>query len=566
MFERIRSWITGAPGQAQTLLPAETAAQRLAIERCLRAYHSGVEQFQRGAMELAERDMAQALAHKHDLAEAHFYRGLIFRKRAQLDDAADALLLATTFKPDFSEAWFYLGIVDLDRGHHGPAHKSFQTALGIRPEYAEAYNGLASLCEARRDFHAAAAYYRRAIQADAEFALAYCNLAYLLLREFGDADTALELALQAAALDPRLAAAHNNLAMIMQYQARCDEAIAAAERALTLDPDAARPRMSRALARLMLGVFEAGWRDYEARKQLLPTFSVRKFPYPEWDGTPLKGRRLLVHNEQGIGDEIMFASCLPDLLALGGQCVVECSRKLEPLFSRSFPSATIQIADQDEADMSYLAALPKFDWQVAAGTLPLHFRTSRKAFPRHSGYLAADPSRGAYWRERLRELGPGMKLGVSWRGGSHYTDQARRSLELEQMLPLFKMPAAQFVSLQYTDCRVEIEKLGKQSGVVLHHWQEAIDDFDETAALVSALDLVISVQTAVVHLAGALGKPAWVLVSSAPEWRYMLRGEDMPWYPSVRIFRQRHGTDWKPVIEDVRNELLANMATPCGCG
>lgn len=559
MFDLVKRWLGAAPAASA---PAGADVEPAAIERCLRAYRSGVEQFQAGELALAERHLSEALAHKHDLAEAHFYLGLIHRKRSEPDDAADCLLLAVAFKPDFAEAWLYLGIIALERRQYDDAARDFAAALRIRPDYAKAYNSLGMMCERREQFRDAAGHFRKAVELKPDYALAYSNLAHVTLREFFDADAALGYAHKALELDPQLAGAHNNLAMILQFQGRSEEALTAAERALVLNPGAAETLFIRALAQLMLGQFDGGWRDYEARKQLLPTFRVRKFPYREWDGSPLTGRSLLVYHEQGLGDEIMFASCLPDLLAQGGRCVVECSQKLELLFRRSFPAVAVQVADQEVADMAYLKALPRFDWQVAAGSLPGFYRRKRDDFPAHHGYLAADPQQVEYWRARLNELGPGRKIGLSWRGGRQYTNQSRRSIELAQLLPLLCMPGARFVSLQYTDCRSEIEQLREQHGVTVHHWQESIDDYDETAALVCALDLVVSVQTAVVHLSGALGRPAWVLVPSTPEWRYMAHGERMPWYPSVRIFRQMGGADWDPVISDVRRELAAWMANP----
>ena len=554
MFERVKRWLDSAAAPVHA--PSSGAVARTAADRCLEAYRRGLAQFQAGELAVAEEELNRALGYRHDLAEAHYYLGLIYRKQAKLEDASDALVMATAFKPDFAQAWLFLGIVALDRGQFDTAEESLATALRLKPDYPEAYNSLGSLFAQRKQFHDAAVNYRKAIELNPRFALAHSNLAHVTLREEFDAETALAHVQTALELDPQLAGAHNNLAMILQFQGRCEEALAACERALELNPGFAGTLMVRALAQLMLGEFAGGWRDYEARRELLPTFRVRKFPYREWDGSPLAGQSLLVYNEQGIGDEIMFASCLPDLLALGAACVVECSAKLEHLFRRSFPAADLIVSDQAQSDMSYLQALPRFDWQVAAGSLPLRLRRSWEDFARRGGYLVADPARIAFWKERLRRLGPGRKIGLSWRGGSHYTNRSRRSIDLERLLPVLEVPDLHVVSLQYTDCNEEIASVCGKFGVTIHHWQEAVDDYDETAALVCALDLVISVQTAVIHLAGALGRPAWALVPSTPEWRYMARGTRMPWYPSVRIFRQAPGSDWKMVITDVRQELM----------
>lgn len=525
-------------------------------------YYCGVAHYQRGDWEPAKEAFRQALERQHDLAEAHFYLGLIARAQANCEDASDCLLLATAFKPDFAEAWFYLGIVALDRQRYDEAASNFSAALRIKPDYAEVYNVLGTMCSQRKQFRDATVHFRKALELNPRFAPAYSNLAHVTLRELFDADAALGYAQKALELDPQLAGAHNNLAMVLQFQGRCEEALEASARALELNPSAVETLLIRAYAQLTLGRFDEGWRDYESRKRILPTFNVRKFPYPEWDGSQPANRRMLVYHEQGLGDEIMFASCFPDLLALGAQAVIECSQKLERLFRRSFPLAAIQVADQASPDMSYLQTLPGFDFQVAAGSLPLFFRRSWSDFPLHRGYLTADPERIAYWRGRLQALGPTRKIGLSWRGGRNHTNQARRSLNLDQFLPLLQLPQTTFISLQYDDCHDDLAQLSERHGVVVHHWHEAIDDYDETAALVAALDLVVSVQTAAVLLAGALGKAVWIMVSSIPEWPYMARGERMPWYPAARIFRQAPGEGWQRVVAAMRDEMTLWSGIP----
>jgi ADP-heptose:LPS heptosyltransferase len=176
-------------------------------------------------------------------------------------------------------------------------------------------------------------------------------------------------------------------------------------------------------------------------------------------------------------------------------------------------------------------------------------------FPRHSGYLCADPLKVAAWKERLAALGPGLKVGLSWQGGTQVSRARLRSMTLEQLLPVLRVEAVQFVDLQYTDTAEERARLEAVHGVRLAHWRSGIDDYDETAALVSALDLTLSVCTAVVHLAGALGRPAWVMTPYSPEWRYGHAGECMPWYPSVKLVRQPAPGEWEPVIAAVARQL-----------
>jgi tetratricopeptide (TPR) repeat protein len=536
------------------MAPTSTRAPA-SISECLRAYDAGLAHFRARSFDDAQRCFEQCLTHKHDLAAAHFYLGLIFRERGELEDASDELLLATAFDPQLAEAWLYLGVLALQRKDYDGAANYYETALAVRPNYAEAYNGLGKIHEDREEFVEAAKWYELAIAASPRFALGYCNLAYVTLQQSLDSNRSMTYVRRALELDPTLADAHATKAMILQQDGRWQAAIDASHAALDLEPGLQRARMVRALGRLTLGNFEDGWLDYEARRDVTSLMQIRKFPYPEWDGSDLRGKSILVYYEQGIGDEIMFASCFPDLLATGARCYVECSATLQHLLRRSFPAITFVVADQTSPDMSYLRALPQFDWQLAAGSLPLHFRRQASDFPCHAGYLRADRARADHWRRRLDELGAGKKVGLSWFGGTRSTNRKRRSIPLTSFGPLLRTRGIQFASVQYADCHAEIDALAHDYGTRIAHWQDAIDDYSETAALVSALDLVISVQTAVIHLAGALATPVWILVPSTPEWRYMAHGDVMRWYPAARIFRQGEEEGWDLVLEQVSAAL-----------
>jgi hypothetical protein len=198
------------------------------------------------------------------------------------------------------------------------------------------------------------------------------------------------------------------------------------------------------------------------------------------------------------------------------------------------------------------------DLQVPAGSLPLCLRRDEGDFPPPAAYLRADEAKADRWRARLRALGPGRVIGVSWRGGTPRTRTERRSLTLEELAPVLRLPGHHFVSLQYgTEAAAELAQHAAATGLRVHHWPEAIDDYDETAALAAALDGIVSVCTAIVHLGGALGRPVWVATPRVPEWRYGAQGERMPWYPAVRLLRQTQSGDWTPVVEALRRDLVA---------
>jgi tetratricopeptide (TPR) repeat protein len=336
--------------------------------------------------------------------------------------------------------------------------------------------------------------------------------------------------------DPALAAEH---AGAMLSTGDASRAIAAFEAALARHPDHGPLHGGLALALLGAGDFARGWDEYEWRLRRPDAATQRGFPFPRWAGEPLAGRTLLVTSEQGIGDEIMFASCFEELISAAGHCVLEVSKRLAPLFERSFPRATVFMRQLDRAPD--WAALPRIDLRIEAGSVPRLLRRSREAFPRRGAYLKPDPARIAVWKDRLAALGPRRKVGLAWTGGLPGTLRAARSLDLEALRPLLACSGAHFVALEYLDCGAEVEAFNHAGSERVLWWPEVRDSLEEAAALVAALDLVVTVTTATAHIAGALGRPAWVLVPSVPSWRYLWEGETMPWYPTMRIFRG-HGS------------------------
>jgi Flp pilus assembly protein TadD len=346
---------------------------------------------------------------------------------------------------------------------------------------------------------------------------------------------------------------------LYQELGRLPEALADYDRALALRPDFPLAAFHLGMARLLVGDYERGWEGYDLRR-LSSDFPAAPAAAPRWDGSSLAGRTLLVTREQGLGDEMMFASLLPQLIAQARACIVECDPRLVATLRRSFPAATI-FGTEPGGGLPQGLSPASIDLRIEAGSLPRLLRRRAADFARHDGYLRADPQHVARWRARLAELGPGLKVGLAWTGGVRRTRRELRSLPLEQLLPLLRTPGVHFVSLQYTaDAGDEIDALRIRHGIQVEHWPEAIDDYDQTAALVCALDLVISVCTSLVHLGGALGRPVWAMVPVGPEWRYGVAGDSMPWYPSVRLFRQAVYQEWGPTIDSVAGKLQTLQA------
>jgi len=375
----------------------------------------------------------------------------------------------------------------------------------------------------------------------------------LLRLETGYPEEALASFERALELRPDTLVTQTCIAHALRDLGRIDEALAHYDRVLAQQPNFGDALINRCYALLMRGDYAAGWAEYE-RRFAATGAPMRGFPFPEWRGEPLAGKRILIYAEQGLGDEIMFASCVPDVLKRAGHVVIESNTRLAPLFMRSFSQATIHGANKDE-DHAWLQALPRVDFQVAIGSLPLHFRGTCAAFPANSGYLVADDVRIERWRSRLAAAPNRLRVGIAWRGGSLRTRQLMRSLALAHWQSLLTQPDVDFVSLQYGDVSEESAQLRDRHGITLRSFGAELTAIEELAAAIAALDLIISVDNTVAHLAGALGLPVWILLPFAPEWRYLRSGDTMPWYPSARLFRQSRPREWETVIAETAAAL-----------
>ena len=470
--------------------------------------------------------------------------------RGDRESALATLKRAATLDPRSASVRAFMGVVLLQLRSLEAALDHLRIAHDTEPQNGDVLKLLVETLLTAGRSQKALTICEAALRRDRSFYEAWTSLGLVYRRTHRSAE-ALECYERAIVLNPRDVESMTNRAIALHDLGRLDEASEAYEAVLALAPGHAVARFHRGLALLAKGEYDEGWRDYELR--LVSSDRPPQKPVaPRWEGAPLAGHSILVRGEQGLGDQIMFASCLPQLIEDAGSCTIECAPGLVSLFSRSFPEARVLASGADAAPDS------RYDYEVPLGSLPMHYRRSGQDFPRHTGYLKADPVRTRDWRGRLTTLGPGLKIGLSWRGGTALSRVALRSIPLEGWERLFALAGVRFVSLQYTEgAASELAALERAGGPAVTHWQEAIDDYDETAALISALDLTISVCTSVVHLAGAIGRPVWVLAPEAAEWRYGTQGEAMPWYPSARIFRQEQLGDWDPVMRRVAAELHA---------
>jgi tetratricopeptide (TPR) repeat protein len=466
------------------------------------------------------------------------------------------LSAALAANPDDVEALYHLALAEARCGRLERAAELLEAVLTRRQD-ADVLNALGNIHRLGARLTEAVASYRRALAVNADHIAALTNLG-LCLRDQGVPAEALPVLDRALALAPDYVEALFNKALALIDIGEMGPASALIERTLVLEPDFAQAHLQRGFLLLRRGVFAAGWREYAWRVRIPDLDRWQDFPYPLWQGEALAGRRVLVQAEQGLGDQIMFGSCLPDLVSRAQHTLIECDPRLAGLFARSFPAAKIYCY-RVKGNPAW-SHEPTPDFRVRYGDLPRMLRNRDTDFPRHAGYLVPDTAGVAAWRARLAALGPGLKVGVSWRGGTPGTGQAARSMPLVKLLPLFTFPDAHFVSLQYGRNSEEIAALNSRYGVALHDWLPPVTDMDEVAALIAGVDLVVTVCTTVVHLSGALGKTAWVMVPAVAEWRYLATGTAIPWYPALRLFRQRQRNEWEDVIATVRAELRRRIA------
>ena len=457
-----------------------------------------------------------------------FNLALDHHRAGRLGSAAAAYRRVLLRRPDDPLPLYWLGNALRDQGWLAAATACYHRALVGRPDFAEALFVLATFDDDRRGF-------ARVLMLKADYPAVYCNLG-TMAAVAAEPRRAMILWRAALAFDPALAEAHFNLGTVDDALGEDEIAIRRYRRARTILPGYAGAHVNEGLCRLRIGDYAGGWAEYEWRWHGgSPDLAPRRFAVPRWDGGPLPGRTILLHAEQGYGDALQFCRYLPmTAAASGARLVLEVPPPLKALLT-GWPGA-VEVIAQGEP-------LPSVDAHCPLLSLPGIFRTTADTIPDGPPYLAVAPALVHQWRRRLSAERP--QIGVCWAGNPGNRTDHRRSLPLEQLLPLLVRGGATWHVLQ-KDLRDGDDRLIAAVPWLVRH---PLADFADTAALVSALDLVVSVDTAVAHLAGALGRPTWLLLPYVADWRWLRDGEDSPWYASMRLFRQPAPGDWRPVLD-----------------
>lgn len=469
--------------------------------------------------------------------------GLVRLALGNRSAAAEAFERAVDLDPRHAEAWNNCGLVAAQSGRREAARRHFHRATHLRPDF---YTALCNLGLACRDLGRAAEAreaLERAARADPQKPAAWLNLG-ALQEDAGELGAARESFARACACDPADRGARTALGVLLGRMGEFEAAEHELAGVLADSPQDAEARLAQAHLDLLRGRLEPGWDRYEARLGAAQS-PRRRYACPGWEGEPLEGRSVLVYAEQGLGDTVMFASCLPDLLARARDCAIDCEDRVWPVLARAFPALRRHPP----------APQARYDVAIAIGSLPRVFRRSAAAFPRHAGYLAAAPARAAAMRAALGPREAGLRVGLAWRGGLRSTGEALRSIPPAALAPLLATPGTRWFSLQHGVDEAERERVAASAGVPIHALPGVPADLEALLGAIEALDLVVSVCCSVVHLAGALGRDVRVLVPKVPSWRYGLEGAHMAWYPSARLYRQRDAGDWDGPLAQLRADL-----------
>jgi tetratricopeptide (TPR) repeat protein len=508
--------------------------------------------------------------------DAYFNLGNTYAEKGELDEALVCFLKSAEINPELFEAYNNIGNIFMERKQFDKGIMYYQRALNLNPGLADVYCNLADAFVATQQIDEAIACYQEIMQLDPSIAMSYFHIGNLLqgkgrydeavhyyqkaieisptnaelynnlgtaIYQKGFVEESITYYKKALVLNPDYAVAYSNLGIALHNQGKLDEAFAAYQKALYIKPDIADAHLNTSLIHLIKGNFEKGWKEFEWRwrtKEFIP--QQRNFPQPLWDGSDIEGKTILLYAEQGFGDTIQFVRYAPFVAQRNAKVIIECLNDVKSL---------VQTVDGVSHVVVRGEPLPEFDLQCPLLRLPFVFNTTKETIPVQIPYLFIAPESVQRWKELIQHDDSKLKIGIAWSGNPKHINDRNRSFSLDTFVPLSKVEDIAFYSLQKAN--------NLSSSMNLIDYTDEFHDFSDTGALIENLDLIVSVDTAVVHLAGSLGKPVWVLLPYVPDWRWMLNRDDSPWYPTMRLFRQPSPGDWKSVIATLSEELQKKL-------
>ncbi len=499
----------------------------------------GIQRLETGKYAQAEKIYWQIIEQVPDSAVAYKNLGNALLNQGKLEDASAYYQQGLTLEPNDAITYYHLGIVFHQQDKLEEAIDCYQKSLAIHPDSATVLNNLGNAWQRQGKLEAAIACYCKSLTLDSNQILTYHNLGSAL-NVRGEAEEALASFQKALALDSNNIESYQNLAIFYQDNRQYKEALACCDRALEIDPNNPEIHWSRALTLLKLGDYERGFIEYEWRwrRNENPPRTLQK---PIWDGSNLEGKTILLQAEQGMGDLIQFIRYVPLLLEGGSRIIVECHPPLLKL---------LKTVKGIEKVVAIGETLPEFDVYIPILSLPRIFKTNLETIPAQIPYLNPLELVNLQINKSAQCK---LKVGIVWAGNPKHPSDRRRSSSIHYFFQLLNLPNVAFYSLQKGSKESEIAQISYSLSLI--DLSNQINDFADTAAVINQLDLVITVDTAVAHLAGALGKPVWVLLCYNSDWRWIIDREDTPWYPTMRLFHQNRPGDWQEVLERVAQNL-----------
>lgn len=509
-----------------------------------------------GRYEEAERRYRRAVRSRPDFAAAWLNLGCLEREQGRDIYAEASLLRAVQLRPDLVNAWINLGLVERDRHRPERAEKYLRTALELKPDSPDICVAWCQFRAGEEDYAGAWSWLRWALLRAPDHAEAL-NMLGILLHHEKRYEEAVAAFLRAEAVGHKAAASNRGNTLL--DLGRCEDALEAQQLAARIDPESPGARYNLALTHLRTGRWRQGWPEYEARWHFRQVHKgPRLFKEPRWRGEQLHGEGILLHAEQGLGDTIQFSRYAELVAERGGRPLLLVQAAVDRLM-HSLP--VVRRGAADVVERGHLAA--GFGYECPLMTLPAVFGTTVETTPWYGAYISAEPELVQEKLHLFPPAGLGPRVGIAWAGNPRYRADAQRSTELKTWLPLLRRPGFEWVSLQKDKATAQIRALPEDVRVVNGASRE--QNLAETAALIATVDMVVTTDTCMAHLAGAMGKPVWILLPHLSDWRWMQDRESSPWYPTARLLRQKEPGDWSGVLERAAEEIEAYRQHPwCG--
>ncbi|MFH2091016.1 MAG: tetratricopeptide repeat-containing glycosyltransferase family protein [Pseudomonadota bacterium] len=484
-------------------------------------------------------------------------KGVEYHTAGNLKQAEQAYRDVLAIAPENPDATHFLGVLAFNVNRNDIARELITKAIHLTPDNPACYLNLGNVCQQENDLAQAIKWYEKSKHLNPANPKIYSNIG-VALSKLGKLEESVIHLKEALRLDPDFAEAHNNLSETYKLMGQYDNALKSSKKAIALNPNFVAARWNQSILLLLQGDLKTGFKEYEWRWQR-PKSPIRLFDTGvAWQGQPLEGKTIFVYEEQGLGDTLQFIRYLPFVQKIGGRVIFEVVPQLLRLVQsfKGFDRLYVGIPNIDTRSVD------RFDYHVPLLSLPGILNTTLDCVPKNIPYLYADPCLSKIWQSRMGNNLSACKIGIVWAGHPEHANDMNRSVLLSRFKQLLDIPDVGLYSLQkekfdqWTD--ISPEK------IFLRDFGDEITDFSDTAAIMDNLDLVISIDTSVVHLAGAMGKKVWALLPFSPDWRWMTDRDDSPWYPSMRLFRQPKPGDWESVFRAVKKKLK-NMLTNRGC-